>query len=191
MKSAEKPSRGHSQQAILPLLVADDRSTLSRALVAGHGVDPWRQVRTLLFVLATILGVALSSAIAHAHAPALATTTSDVGLLSAPSPEARVLTVLRAGTEVELTGAASGAFLEIVIQGRRGWAEANGLNGGIATAVVLLDVQLRAAPSADGEVLGTIPGGSTVILTGATVDGFVAAAFNDTGGWLPAAALAA
>jgi hypothetical protein len=29
-----------------------------------------------------------------------------------------------------------------------------------------------------------------VILTGATVDGFVAAAFNGTGGWLPATALA-
>jgi uncharacterized protein YraI len=143
-----------------------------------------------MVVLTVVLGVTLSCSVAYAHAPALATATSEVSLRSAPSPEATVLAVLPAGTEVELTGAASGAFLEITTQGSVGWAEANGLNGGIATASVLLDVQLRAAPSLNGEVLRAIPVGSTVILTGAAVDGFVVVAFNGTGGWLPAAALA-
>ena len=143
-----------------------------------------------MIVLALILGVTLSSPVAYAHAPALATVTSEVSLRSAPSAEATVLALLPAGTEVELTGAASGAFLEIATQGYFGWVEARGLNGGIATAAVLLDVNLRAAPMSDGEDLGAIPAGSTVILTGAAVDGFVAAAFNGTGGWLPATALA-
>jgi hypothetical protein len=60
----------------------------------------------------------------------------------------------------------------------------------IDTAPVILDASLRAAPTADGEILGAVQAGSTVILTGASVDGFLAASVAGTGGWLPASAVA-
>lgn len=150
----------------------------------------WTRGRTLLLALALILGAVWGSPVAHAHAPALATVTSEVALVATPSPEAAVLALLPVGTEVELTGAADGAFLAVAAGGQVGWARADSLNGGIATATARVDVTLRAAPSADGAVLGAVPAGSTVMLTGAAVDGFLAAAFAGTGGWLPAAALA-
>jgi uncharacterized protein YraI len=143
-----------------------------------------------MVALALILAAVLASPVAHAHAPALATVTADLVLLAAPSPEAAVLALLPAGTEVELTGAAEGGYLELTAQGQSGWAAAAGLNGGIATAVIHVEASLYAAPNADGAVLGGVPAGSTVILTGAAVDGFVAASFAGIGGWLPAAALA-
>jgi hypothetical protein len=64
------------------------------------------------------------------------------------------------------------------------------LDGMIDTAPVILDARLRAAPTNDGEILGLVQAGSTVILTGASVDGFLAASFVGTGGWLPASAVA-
>jgi hypothetical protein len=140
--------------------------------------------------LALILGAALGGPVALAHAPALVTASADVALRAAPSAEAPVLAVLPTGAEVELTGAADGEFLEIASADRRGWANAGGFDGGIDTAPVVVDASLRAAPRADGEILGAVPAGGTVILTGASVDGFLAASFAGTGGWLPASALA-
>lgn len=150
----------------------------------------WEPARTLAVALVLVLGAALGGPSALAHAPALATTAMEVALLAAPSDEARVLDVMPGGTEVELTGATEGAFLEVSSGGRLGWAGAEGFDGGIATAAVVLDASLRAAPNADGEILGAVPAGRTVMLTGATVDGFVAASFAGIGGWLPVSAVA-
>jgi len=60
------------------------------------------------------------------------------------------------------------------------------LAGEIDTALVVLDASLRAAPNNDGAILGAVQAGSTVILTGASIDGYLAASFDGTGGWLPA-----
>ena len=149
-----------------------------------------RSVRTLAVALAVILAVVLGTSAALAKAPALVTTTADLALLGAPSAEASILAVLPAGTELELTGAANGEFLEVSSADQLGWAAADGFDGGIDTAPVVLDASLRAAPLEDGEILGAVQAGSTVILTGASVDGFVAASFDGTGGWLPATAIA-
>jgi len=132
----------------------------------------------------------LGTPAAFAHAPGLATTTADVTLLEAPSAEAPVLTQVLVGTEVELTGAAEGEFLEVTVAGQVGWVSVDSVDGTIDTAPVILDASLRAAPTADGEILGAVQAGSTVILTGASVDGFLAASFAGTGGWLPASAIA-
>jgi hypothetical protein len=157
---------------------------------AGGGAGWWRALRALAIALVLVLGMVLGAPAASAHAPALATTTADVALYEAPSADAPVLTQLPVGTEVELTGAAAGEFLEINVAGQAGWVSVDSLDGMIDTAPVILDVSLRAAPTADGEILGAVQAGSTVILTGASVDGFLAASFAGTGGWLPAAAVA-
>jgi len=140
--------------------------------------------------LALILGAFLTASAALAHAPALATTTANLALYEAPSTDAPVLAELPVGTEIELTGAAEGDFLEATFDGQLGWTDVDGLDGMIDTAPVVVDTSLRAAPNDDSAILGAVQAGSTVILTGASVDGFLAASFNGNGGWLPANAVA-
>jgi hypothetical protein len=156
----------------------------------GGGVSWSRPLRALAIGLVLVLGMLLGTRVAFAHAPGLATTTADITLHEAPSADSPVLTQLPVGTEVELTGAAEGEFLEVTVAGQVGWTTVDGLDGIIDTAPVILDASLRAAPTADGEILGAVQAGSTVILTGASVDGFLAASFAGTGGWLPASAVA-
>jgi uncharacterized protein YraI len=134
--------------------------------------------------------VLLASPAALAHGPALATTTTTVTLHVAPGGNTPVLAELLAGTEVELTGAAEGEFLEVASGGQLGWVRVDSLAGEIDTALLVSDASLRAAPNNDGAILGAVQAGSTVILTGASVDGFLAASFDGTGGWLPATAVA-
>ena len=158
--------------------------------VAARGARRRRPLRALAIVLALILGALLAAPTALAHAPALATTTANVALYEAPSADAPVLAELPAGTEIELTGAAEGAFLEATFDGQLGWTRVDTLDGRIDTALVVVDASLRAAPTSDGAILGAVQAGSTVILTGAAVDGFLAAAVDGTGGWLPVTAVA-
>jgi hypothetical protein len=159
------------------------------SVTAGRS-SQWRPLRALAIVLAVILGALLAAPAALAHAPALATTTANIALYEAPSAEAPVLAELPAGTEIELTGAAEGAFLEATFDGQLGWTPVDRLDGTFDTAPVVVDASLRAAPNNDGAILGAVQAGSTVILTGASVDGFLAASFDGTGGWLPANAVA-
>jgi SH3 domain-containing protein len=158
--------------------------------VAARGASRWRPLRALAIVLALILGALLGGPAALAHGPALATTTANVALYEAPSADAPVLAELPAGTEIELTGAAEGDFLEATFDGELGWTRVDSLDGTFDTAPVVLDASLRAAPNNEGAILGAVRAGSTVILTGASVDGFLAASFDGTGGWLPASAVA-
>ena len=172
-----------------------DTAPVDAALVSWHsvtvrGASRWRPLRALAIVVALILGALLAAPAALAHAPALATTTATVALYEAPSADAPVLAELPAGTEIELTGAAEGEFLEATFDGQLGWTRVDRLDGMIDTAPVVVDASLRAAPNNDGAILGAVQAGSTVILTGASVDGFLAASFDGTGGWLPANAVA-
>ena len=172
-----------------------DTASVAKAPVAWHsvaarGASRRRPQRALAIVLALILGVLLAAPTALAHAPAPATTTANVALYEAPSADAPVLAELPTGTEIELTGAAEGEFLEATFDDQRGWTRVETLDGTIDTAPVVVDASLRAAPNNDGAILGAVPAGSTVILTGAAVDGFLAASVDGTGGWLPATAVA-
>ncbi len=158
--------------------------------VTATGASWWRPLRSVAIVLALILGALLAAPAALAHAPALATTTANVALYEAPSADAPVLAELPAGTEIELTGAAEGDFLEATFDGQLGWTYVDRLDGKIDTAPVVADASLRAEPNDEGAILGAVQAGSTVILTGASVDGFLAASFDGTGGWLPVSAVA-
>jgi len=50
-------------------------------------------------------------------------------------------------------------------------------------AVTTEDLNIRAMPSCDGEVLGEIPAGTTVVVTGESSDGWYPVAYEDTEGW--------
>jgi len=165
-------------------------SAISWHLMAARGASRWRPLRTAAVAMALFFGAMLSGPVAFAHSAALETTTADIALYEDPSTDAPVLAELPAGTEIELTGAAEGDFLEATFDGLRGWTRVDKLDGNFDTAPVVLDASLRAAPNEEGAILGAVQAGSTVILTGASVDGYLAASFDGTGGWLPASAVA-
>jgi uncharacterized protein YraI len=50
--------------------------------------------------------------------------------------------------------------------------------------VATIDVNLRAQPSATAPVLGVVPAGSPVSLTGSQVDGYVNVRIDGQAGWI-------
>jgi hypothetical protein len=123
-----------------------------------------------------------------AKAPPLATTVLDVNALAAPDYSAAVVAVFPADAEVELTGNASPGFLGVVYDGREVFVPAQylslGTRPGIDTATTVADAPMLDAPMRDGNVLTIVPEGQTVLITGATVDGYDAASYDGTGGWM-------
>ena len=128
-----------------------------------------------------------------AEAPGLATVVSETPLLAAPDPDAAVMAGLAVGSEVVLSGSAALGYLEVTADGRTGWASGQDLSvsgdAGIPVADADESTPILAAPLPDGEVLGTVPAGGVVILTGANVGGYVAGSSEGTGGWISEDAL--
>jgi Bacterial SH3 domain len=137
-----------------------------------------------------LLGFALVLPGAAAKAPPHATTYVPVTLLTAPSYDAEVVGEVPAGTELELTGEAAPDFIEVVSGDGVAWAPAHdlslGVSPGIDTAVTAAETPLLEAPLPDAGVVAVVPGGETVILTGAHVDGYDAASHDRVGGWIDA-----
>jgi len=154
----------------------------------SKGIGTWS--RQLLGAAAGLLLALGLLPAASAHAPGLVQGSDELPLLAAPDPAAAVEATLPAGDEIELTGAAAGDFLEVVVGEGTAWVPVDLLDGPLATADVWQDAPLRLVPNAGGELVATVPAGTTVILTGAAVDGYVAASWVGNGGWLPAEALA-
>jgi hypothetical protein len=125
---------------------------------------------------------------ASAKAPPLATTVLATEILATPAIDAPAIGSVSQGTELELTGSAAPGFLAVYYDGEVGWVPAQylslGQRPGIDTAVTTEDAALREAPMRDAATLGTVPEGETVILTGASVDGYDAASHEGIGGWI-------
>ena len=126
--------------------------------------------------------------IATAKAPPQATAVLDVTAHDAPNHGAAQIAVIPQGTEIELTGEAEPGFLAVYYDGQTVWVPAQylslGVRPGIDTAVAVEDTPLLDAPMREAAVLETVPEGGAVILTGASVDGYGAAAYDGTGGWI-------
>jgi hypothetical protein len=123
-----------------------------------------------------------------AKAPPLATTVLEVNALAAPDYNAAVVAVLPADAEVELTGNSAPGFLGVLYEGQEVFVPAQylslGTRPGIDTAVAVVDAPMLDAPMPDAHVLTVVPEGEAVILTGATLDGYDAASYDLTGGWI-------
>ncbi len=147
----------------------------------------------LALVLLTICAPVLASD-AAAKAPPLATVVFDVDVLAAPALDAEVLAVVPAGSDLVMTGAAAPGFLEVYYDHGAGWVQSQfvsiGERPGVDTAVTTEDTPMLAAPIRDADVLLIVPESETVILTGATVDGYDAGSYDGTGGWINSRALA-
>lgn len=141
-------------------------------------------------VALVVLGFAMVLPGAAAKAPPHATAYVPVTLLTAPMYDADVVAEVPAGTELELTGEAAPDFIEVVFGEGVAWAPANdltlGVSPGIDTGVTAEQTPLLDAPMADANVVSMVPGGETVILTGAHVDGYDAASHDQAGGWIDA-----
>jgi hypothetical protein len=144
-----------------------------------------------LCALAQALVLGASGIVPHdalAKAPPLATTVFDTEASAAPGYDAAQVALIPQGTEVELTGEAAPGFLGVYYDGQTVWVPAQyvslGVRPGIETGVTVADTPLLDAPMPDASALEIILEGQAVILTGASVDGYDAAAHDGTGGWI-------
>lgn len=166
----------------------------SRFRSGGSSRQTWRAVLLAMLLAVVVVGTAvLLPATTLADAPALATVAVETPLLATPNADAAELATLPAGTEVFLDGSAAPGFLAVCVDGRSGWIDARRLSVsnrvGIPLAAATLETPILAAPRQDAAVLGTVPPGGVVILTGANVGAYVAASYEGTGGWIAEADL--
>lgn len=147
-----------------------------------------RRLLTALTAVFLALAVATTGNDASAKAPPLATAVFDTEGLAAPEFGAAQVTVIPRGAELELTGAAAPGFLAVYYDGEAVWVPAQylslGVRAGIDTAVAIEDTPLLEAPMREATIVETVPEGQTVILTGASVDGYDAASHEGAGGWI-------
>lgn len=163
----------------IPQIVSSSRDTPG-ALV--------RLVAVGLFALLIAGSMSFITTVAvEARAPGIAVAEFDQPLLETPSPEADVLMELPAGFEMEVTGSASGTYVQVLAGGVLGWVDVNLIHAGqITTATTNAVTPITAEPSDSGQLLTIVPAGNTVILTGAQVDAYLAGSHEGVGGWLPA-----
>ena len=145
------------------------------------------------FVAAAALawGAAIASGVAApvgAEAPAIATVLADAPLLQGPDAASEVIRTVREGTDVELTGSNAVGYLQVNAGGDTGWMSTDVLSISahrpVSTAVTPNGAAIYDAPLPDASVLGRVPAGGVVILTGAHVDTWVAGSYEGVGGWI-------
>jgi uncharacterized protein YraI len=121
--------------------------------------------------------------------PSNAATTDDVNFRSGPGTNFDVVDVLAAGTRILITGGASNGFYPVDLDGASGWVFGDYLapdegdsSGEMATTTD--EVNFRAGPSTADEIMGVLPPGSLVVLTGESNAGFRSVSFRGRDGWV-------
>lgn len=159
--------------------------SVSRLRVIADGL---RQLSIAVALAFFVSGFAPLAKDASAKAPPLANTVLDVSALAAPDFGAAEMALIPQGTEIELSGEAAPGFLAVYYDGQVVWVPAQyltlGVRPGIDTAVAVEDTPLLDAPMREATVLETVLEGQAVILSGASVDGYDAASYDGTGGWI-------
>ena len=151
-------------------------------------------LRPVLRVFVVASFVALCALASHAasgvdaKAPPHATTIVTTGVFATPDLASAQIDTLDPGVQLELTGSAAPGFLGVVYGSGEAWIPSTnlttGVRPGVETAVALGGASLLDAPRHDSGIVSYVPEGESVILTGATVDGYFAASYNGTGGWI-------
>lgn len=140
--------------------------------------------------LSAVIGQTLPLAVATvgAEAPALATVRYDAPLLEAPDSGSDIIRMVSEGTDVEITGHNAIGYLMVIADGETGWMSADSLTisgaGPVSTAASPNGASIFSAPLPDASVLGEVPAGGVVIVTGAHVDIYVAGSYDGVGGWM-------
>lgn len=151
------------------------------------------RIVTLLAIFAMAFG-GLISAPSPASA-ASATATANLNLRSGPGTSYAVIAVIPEGASVETTGAARSGFLPVTYGGRSGYASADYLSSSGGGETVDSDgptgtryvtgglLNFRSGPSTADSVIGVLPNGAAVQLTGRQSNGFAAVTYNGRSGW--------
>lgn len=155
-------------------------------------LDVGRGLRVPTLVCACALAIFMVASVsthpAAAKAPPLATTVVDTAVYAAPDMMGEALGTIAADTQIELSGEAAPGFIAVLFGDSVAWVPAQHLalgdRPGIDTAVALVDTPLLDAPMREAHIVATVPQDATVILTGATVDGYDAASHEGSGGWI-------
>lgn len=115
--------------------------------------------------------------------------TEDLNLRSQANTSSSIITVLRAGSNVTLTGEVSGVFYKLTFSGKTGWAHRDWIEVGKAdviasnTAVTTDAVVLRDGPATNYTRILVLPVGARVALTGQQSNGFHSVSYNGKSGW--------
>lgn len=156
-------------------LVEDALHRLRRSIVVG------------LVACSCLLGQGLGHD-ASAKAPPHATTVVTTGVFATPDWTSDQIGTIQPGAELQLTGNAAPGFLGVIYGEGEAWVPSTnlttGVRPGVETAMALVDAPLLEAPYRDSGIVSYVPEGESVILTGASVDGYYAASYNGMGGWI-------
>lgn len=113
-----------------------------------------------------------------------AVTTDRLNFRTGPSTDADVILVIPAGATVVLTGQLQNGFYPAGYQGKSGWLYGDYLNiNQPTTRTVAEDLNLRAGPSTDADILTVMPAGATVTVRGPGQNGFVPVTYGGRDGW--------
>jgi len=137
-----------------------------------------------------------NDALAPVQATATATTTDSLNLRSGPGLSYAVVSVLPAGTRVDLTGLSdTNGFRAVSYNGQNGWAfgaylaEDEASPSPNATATTTDSLNLRSGAALTYSVVTVLPAGAIVTLTGQNVNGFRSVTYEGFSGWVFAAYL--
>lgn len=135
--------------------------------------------------LSAILIAAPSQTSARSCQPCPGVTTTDLNLRAGPSTSAAVITVMPEGVTVELPGETQNGFFRTNWNGHQGWAFADFIDTGIGGVLVTAttDLNLRAGPSVNDQVLLVIPSGASVTRFTEVSNGYRSVAYAGVEGW--------
>ncbi len=123
---------------------------------------------------------------------AAATTTANVNLRAGAGTSFAVLLVIPNGATVNTTGSVQNGFTQLTYNGTTGWSSSQYIStsGGSTTATVIDGaLNLRSSASTTASVVTVMPGGATVTITGALINGFYPVRYGTLTGYAYAAYL--
>ena len=175
---------------------------------AGAAADGWLPI-TYKGKTAYVYASYVASSPASTSTTATTTTSASVNFRTQPSLTSSVIKVLKRGMTVTITGAASGEFTPISVDGRPGWAFTQyltpvasltqapvSMGPGSATTsstvyVAASDVNMRAQPTIASAKITVLARGTALTATGAVQAGFTAVVHNGVTRWVSSQYLSA
>jgi len=133
--------------------------------------------------------------------PATSTTTANLNLRQSPTMSSSVLTVMPSGGAVTITGAPQNGWYPVTYNGQTGWASATYINppapssgggsgsttyGTSTTNTPGTTLNLRSGPGTGSSVIGSIPHGANLVISGAAQNGWYPVTYNGKTGYVSA-----
>jgi uncharacterized protein YgiM (DUF1202 family) len=123
--------------------------------------------------------------------------TDEVNFRAASNTSSEIVQVVPEGSIVVITGNEQNNFLPVKFDGTTGWISSDYIDTGSSgggggageTATTTDDLNFRAGPSLDAEIISVAPPGTEVALTGDEQNGFMSVTYGGFDGWMSSAFL--